>query len=184
MGITAADLPSLRAILPADMKKYVCPTAAADLTVENIGKFADDVLNGNIKPHLKSQPVPEKNDDPVTVIVGTEFEKIAKDPSKDVFIKYYAPWCGHCKALAPHWDNLGKHFKDNKDVVIAKFDATENEAEGVDVESYPTLIFYPKDNKEGVKYEGERELEPMKKWVAENSPVLKAGAGKAGKDEL
>jgi hypothetical protein len=43
MGVTAADLPTLRIILPADMKKYACETAPADLTVDIIGDFIDDV---------------------------------------------------------------------------------------------------------------------------------------------
>lgn len=37
IGVTAADLPTLRALLPEGMKKFQSPTAAADLTVENIG---------------------------------------------------------------------------------------------------------------------------------------------------
>jgi len=139
------------------------------------------VLSGNVKPHLKSQAPPEPNDGPVTVVVGTEFEKLVMDPTKDVLVKFYAPWCGHCKALAPAWEELGTHFA-GKDVVIAKFDSTENEAEGVEVESYPTLIFYPRDNKAGVKYEGERELEALKTWLQENAPSLQEGA--AAHDEL
>jgi hypothetical protein len=48
------------------------------------------------------------------------------------------------------------------------------------------LIFYPKDKKEGVNFEGDRTLEPLKKWLEENSPVLKAAKeGEKGKtDEL
>ena len=46
-------------------------------------------------------------------------------------------------------------------------DSTENEVDGVTVESYPTLIFYPKDNKDGINFDGERELEPLKKWIEE-----------------
>jgi hypothetical protein len=57
--------------------------------------------------------------------------------------------------------------------VIAKFDATANEAEGLEVRGYPTLIFYPRDNKEGVTFDGDRELEPLKKYLYDNSPVLK-----------
>jgi len=182
MGVTKDQLPTLRAILPADMKKYESPNKPADLTVENIGSFLDDVLAGNIKPHLKSEAVPESNDGPVKVVVGSQFDEIVKDPTKDVFVKYYAPWCGHCKKLAPIWEELGTAFKDNANVVIAKFDATANEAEGVEVRGYPTLIFYPKDNKAGVNFDGDRTLEPLKKWLEENSPVLKAGG--AAHDEL
>jgi len=185
MGVSKESLPTLRAILPADMKKFEAPTKAADLTVDNIGSFIDDVLSGKIKPHLKSEPVPDSNDGPVKVIVGTEFEKIVKDPTKDVFVKYYAPWCGHCKKLAPIWEELGTAFKDNENVVIAKFDATSNEADGVEVRGYPTLIFYPKDNKEGVNFDGDRELEPLKKYVNENALSMKnAGDAGASHDEL
>ena len=183
MGVTKDDLPTLRAIMPADMKKYASDTKAADLTVEVIGKFIDDVLSGAIKPHLKSEPVPENNDGPVTTIVGSQFDEIVMDTTKDVLVKYYAPWCGHCKKLTPVWEELGEAFKDNANVVIAKFDATVNEAEGVEVRGYPTLIFYPKDNKEGITYEGDRDVESFKAWLNENAPTIKSGA-EAVKDDL
>lgn len=174
MGITEDALPSLWAMLPADMKKYKSDAKAADLTVDTITKFVDDVKSGAIKPHLKSQE-PQPKDGATTVIVGKNFDEIAKDTTKDVFVKFYAPWCGHCKKLAPIWDDLAKAYEGNDNVVIAKFDATANEADGVQVQGFPTLVFYPKDNKEGVTYEGGRELDDFKKWLNDNSPVLKEG---------
>lgn len=71
IGVTADDLPTLRAILPDGMKKFASETKPADHTVDSIWEFADGVLTGKIKPHLKSAPVPEKNDEPVTVVVGS-----------------------------------------------------------------------------------------------------------------
>jgi hypothetical protein len=71
MGVTKDQIPTLRVILPADMKKFESPNKPADLTVDNIGSFLDDVLAGNIKPHMKSEAVPEDNTGGVTTIVGT-----------------------------------------------------------------------------------------------------------------
>lgn len=178
MGVTAEQMPTLRAIMPADMKKFQCETKPADLTVDVITKFVEDVKSGALKPHLKSEEIPETNDAPVTVVVGKQFEELVQDPTKDVLVKYYAPWCGHCKKLAPIWDELGEKFKDEKDLVIAKFDATANEAEGVNIRGFPTLIFYPKDNKAGVPYEGDRTLEAFTSWLEEHSSVLSKGSAK------
>jgi protein disulfide-isomerase A1 len=183
MGITEDALPTLRAIIPAGMKKYTSETKPADLTVDIITKFIDDVLAGKLAPSLKSEPIPEKNDEAVKVIVGKQFDQIVKDNTKDVFVKFYAPWCGHCKKLAEPWKELAESMAEHKDLIIGKFDATVNEAEGVEIRGYPTLIFYPKDNKEGIPYDGDRDVESFKAWLKDNAPTLK-GSNEAVKDDL
>lgn len=184
MGVTKEHLPVLRIIKPADMKKYQYPGKITELTVDAIGTYVQDVLDGKVKPFLKSEKPVDNTGKPLTIVVGETFEQIVKDETKDVLVKYYAPWCGHCKKLAPVWDELAEHYKDNDDVVIAKFDATTNEADGVEIRGYPTIIFYPKDNKSGVDYSGERELQNFKDWLAENSPVLKGKGGDGHSEEL
>ena len=47
--------------------------------------------------------------------------------------KYSLARCGHCMKLAPIWDELGEHFKDDDTVVIAKIDMTANELATVSV---------------------------------------------------
>lgn len=93
MGVTSDDLPTLRAIIPAGMNKYASPLKAADLTVKEIGAFMDTVLDGTAEEFFKSQPIPKSNKGPITTIVGKEWDKITTDPTKDVFVKIYAPWC-------------------------------------------------------------------------------------------
>lgn len=97
------------------------------------------------------------------------------ESDNDVLIKFYAPWCGHCKKLAPIWEQLAQEFKDVKGLVIAKFDSTANEVDGLDIRGYPTLKFYPKGSKDKpVEYDGGRELEDFKKFLKENSSAVKA----------
>jgi len=52
------------------------------------------------------------------VLQDSTFEKHIETGSH--FIKFYAPWCGHCKNLAPAWADLAKSFADNGRVTIAK----------------------------------------------------------------
>lgn len=59
-----------------------------------------------------------------------------------------APWCGHCKELAPIWDQLGEKYADNDDIIIAKMDSTANEVESVSVDGFPTLKYFPAGGKE------------------------------------
>jgi len=174
IGVTKADLPTLRLIAPeANLQKYVWEGKVADLTEANVSEFYQSFKDGKLVAHRKSEEVPEKNDGPVMKLVGKNFKGIVEDPTKDVFVKYYAPWCGHCKTIAPKWVELGEHVK-GSNVIMAEFDATLNEVEGVEIKGYPTLKFYPADNKAGVDYSDGREVADIKKWLAKNSAAYKA----------
>ena len=65
---------------------------------KDISKFVQDFLDGKVQPSIKSEPVPEKQDGPVHVIVAHNYDEIVMDDDKDVLVEFYAPWCGHCKA--------------------------------------------------------------------------------------
>jgi protein disulfide-isomerase A1 len=94
---------------PFDQSKEFSP--------ESIAPFVKDFVDGKLEPSLRSQPVPEKQDEPVFVLVTKEFDQVVFDDSKDVLVEFYAPWCGHCKRLAPIYDELGAKFAGVKDKV-------------------------------------------------------------------
>lgn len=43
--------------------------------------------------------------------MGKNFDEIVNDDSKDVLVEFYAPWCGHCKSLAPKYEELGEKVR-------------------------------------------------------------------------
>jgi len=65
---------------------------------KNIGKFLDEYTSGKVEPSVKSEPIPDKQEGPVTVVVAKNYADIVLDDKKDVLIEFYAPWCGHCKS--------------------------------------------------------------------------------------
>ena len=74
---------------------------------------------------------------PTTVFDG---EKVVGD--KPWFVKFYAPWCGHCKKLAPIWED----YSTNQEIVkIGSVDCTVDKeiCATYEVKGYPTILFFP-----------------------------------------
>jgi len=165
------DLP--KAILVSmgagDMKKFAF---TAEINAQNVRAHVAAFHSGELKPTLKSEDAPADNSGPVKVVVGTTFNEIVLDTTKDVLVEFYAPWCGHCKSLTPIYESLGKKFQGSKTVTIAKVDATANDIDhpAVNVRGFPTIIFFPANNKNSpITYDGERELDAMVEFIEDNA---------------
>jgi protein disulfide-isomerase A1 len=142
-------------------------------TSEAFKKFVDECLAGTVKPFRKSEPEPTENKGPVKVVVGKTFESIVFDPHKDVFLEFYAPFCGFCKQLAPIYEELGREFHGIDSVTIAKIDATANGwPDVVDISGFPTLYLFPANQKDKpIRYEGDRSLKDIKRFIKEHASI-------------
>merc|ERR1712002_661562 len=89
-------------------------------------------------------------------------------PNKVHFIKFYAPWRGHCKRLAPIWDELALKYKDSE-ILIRKVDCTQHTplCSSQEVTGYPTLKLFSKGIDSGVKYKGPRDIASFDKFIHE-----------------
>lgn len=182
-GMTKEEVPSMRLIkLEEDMAKY--KPASPEITVENVRSFVADFLEGKLKQHLLSQALPEDWDkNPVKVLVASNFDEVAFDKSKHVLVEFYAPWCGHCKQLAPIFDKLGEKFADRSDILVAKMDATVNELEHTKITSFPTLKLYTKDDNQVIEYNGERVLEALSQFLESGGKEGGVPAGGAQEEQ-
>merc|ERR1719225_686138 len=164
-GLGEDELPAMRIIkLEEDMAKY--KPAAADITEDAMRAFIKSYAAGELKQHLMSEEVPADWDAlPVKVLVGNNFEEVAMDAGKHVLVEFYAPWCGHCKQLAPTWESLGEKFADREDIVIAKMDSTANELEDIKIQGFPTIKLFKKGDNKVIDYNGERTLEGFSKFL-------------------
>jgi len=89
--------------------------------------------------------------------------------SKNAFIKFYAPWCGHCKALAPDWDDLADKYASSSSVFIGSVDCTSEDNDDLchqyGVQGYPTLKYFKDGDTEGEDYQGGRSPEDLEEFV-------------------
>jgi len=100
-------------------------------------------------------------------LTPANFEKVVNDENKHVLVEFYAPWCGHCKRLAPDYEILAAAYASEPDVVIAKVDCDVHKdiASAHEVTGFPTLKWFPKADKAGVRYEGGRDLDSFITYI-------------------
>jgi len=93
---------------------------------------------------------------------------------KPALVEFFAPWCGHCKNLAPVYEQLADAFANSKDkVVIAKVDADGNGkplGQKYGVSGFPTLKWFSADGKDE-PYEAGRDLDTLAAFVSQKSGV-------------
>ena len=170
IGIKENELPTVRiADTRGDIKKY---NMEGEINEKNILKFVEDWENNKLQPQLKTADEPKENNGDVYVVVGKTFKKEVIDNDKDVMLLFYAPWCSHCKALQPKYEEVAKKLKEkNPKLRLAKIDGTQNEVESIILSGFPTLKFYPgnKKDKAPLDYNGDRSVEDIIKFIKNNA---------------
>ena len=141
------------------------------ITEKDIGSFVDDFLAGKVEPSIKSEPIPDSQEGPVTVVVAKNYEDVVINNDKDVLVEFYAPWCGHCKALAPKYEELAAMYASDefsKLVTIAKVDATLNDVPD-EIQGFPTIKLFAAGKKDSpIDYSGSRTIEDLAQFIKEN----------------
>lgn len=148
--------------------KYLM-TSEFDPKGEAFTQFLLDFNAGKVAKHTKSEAEPASQG-ANKKFTANNFESLV-DGTKDAFIKFYAPWCGHCKTLAPKWEELAEKMESKDSLVIGDFDATANDVPPqFEVSGFPTMYWVPKGKLNApVKYQSGREVKDFIAFVKENA---------------
>lgn len=112
-------------------------------------------------------------------LLPSNFDEVVLKSGKPALVEFFAPWCGHCKTLAPIYEDLAGAFSHAKDkVTIAKVDADAEKELGkrFGVQGFPTLKWFDGKSAEPVDYKSGRDLESLSAFITD-----KTGAKAKGK---
>ncbi|XP_042024559.1 protein disulfide isomerase-like 1-6 [Salvia splendens] len=119
----------------------------SDITSRNIEEFCTGLVQGTLKPYFKSQTIPDNKNASILTVAGKTFDELVLNNLANIVLEVHTPWCITCETTSKHVQKLAKHFKGLDNLVFARIDASTNEHPKLQVEDYPTLLFYPANDK-------------------------------------
>ncbi|CAM0951636.1 unnamed protein product [Alopecurus aequalis] len=88
--------------------------------------------------------------------------------SKDLWIvEFFAPWCGHCKKLAPEWKRAAKNLKGQVKLGHVDCDSDKSLMSKYKVEGFPTILVFGADKESPVPYQGARAASAIESFALE-----------------
>jgi protein disulfide-isomerase A6 len=123
----------------------------------------------------------------VSQLGANDFDKEVMKYPGVVIVEFYAPWCGHCKQLAPEYEKAAKILDGVVKVVAVDATVHESLAQKYQIQGFPTIKVFGADKKKPVDYQGQRTADALvsEGMRAANQLVKdrKAGKGKKSDDK-
>ena len=101
-------------------------------------------------------------------LIPSNFDDIVLKSGKPALVEFFAPWCGHCKSLAPVYEELATSFESAKGkVTIAKVDADAEKDLGkrFGVQGFPTLKWFDGKSDTPEDYTSGRDIESLTEFI-------------------
>lgn len=161
--------------LPKVGAKSVETTPETKETSKKVTEEKDSDAKSPAPIPKKTPPKPKPNYNPNGIsepLTVETFQQRVTNTLDPWFVKFYAPWCGHCQALAPNWDAMARDMRGQLNIGEVNCDVERALCKDAGVKGYPTLLFFR--GGERTEYRGLRGVGDLTAY-AEKAVVIGTG---------
>lgn len=114
-------------------------------------------------------------DSKVIKLTKENFKTLVLESNEPWMVEFYAPWCGHCKALAPEYNKAAKALEGIVKIGAVDMDADREAGAPYGVSSYPTVKFFGVNKADPVAYDGERKKNAIVDYLLDRAREIALG---------
>jgi protein disulfide-isomerase len=182
--IGGPDLPKAKDKTSPDFETSATAASTGEKDTKLDPVVSVDTKGTKTKSSLRATPTKKKPTKPTRApstpnplgaslsFTAESFQNLVTMSQEPWFIKFYAPWCGHCQAMAPNWVQLAKEMKGRLNIGEVNCDVETRLCKDVHLRGYPTILFFR--GGERVEYDG---LRGLGDFVTYANNAIDIGAG-------
>ncbi|KAK6919293.1 Thioredoxin domain [Dillenia turbinata] len=127
----------------------------AEFALQQIKELLKDRLSG--KAAGGSGGSSEKSEPSASIELNSQnFDDLVIRSKELWIVEFFAPWCGHCKKLAPEWKKASNNLKGKVKLGHVDCDAEKSLMSRFNVKGFPTILVFGADKDSPFPYDGPR----------------------------
>lgn len=136
----------------------------AEFAIQQLKTVVKDRLNGKTGSNKKSS---SSSSSASVELTSSNFDDIVLKSKDQWLVEFYAPWCGHCKKLAPEWKKAANNLKGKVNMGHVNCDEEKSLMSRFNVQGFPTILVFGSDKESPVPYEGARTASAIESFALE-----------------
>ncbi|CAF2096047.1 BnaA05g35030D [Brassica napus] len=166
---------------PVDYQGARDAKSIANFAYKQIKALLSDRLEGKSKPSGGGSS--EKKSEPSASVElnSSNFDELVIKSNDLWIVEFFAPWCGHCKKLAPEWKRAAKNLKGKVKLGHVNCDVEQSIMSRFKVQGFPTIMVFGVDKSSPYAYDGARSASAIESFATE---LVEASAGPVEVTEL
>ncbi|KAL7218855.1 hypothetical protein ACSBR2_012016 [Camellia fascicularis] len=139
--------------------------------VKPIAEYALQQIKGLLKDRLHGKGTgasSEKSEPSASVELNSRnFDELVLKSKELWIVEFFAPWCGHCKKLAPEWKKAASNLKGKVKLGHVDCDAEKSLMSRFNVQGFPTILVFGADKDSPFPFEGARTASAIESFALE-----------------